>query len=103
VWEPLPKAAIEHEARTVRVPAYNYPFLHAKLAAWAAARVPWPRTAEAAATPRPPWPRHWRNWVRTRNAQGLVTIARPEQLDVPERTQPAAAAEQGATRNACAA
>lgn len=31
----------------------------------------------------PPWPRHWRNWHTVRDVDGLLTVVRPQQLELP--------------------
>lgn len=31
----------------------------------------------------PPWPRHWRNWKTITDEHGLLSVVRPQQLEVP--------------------
>lgn len=31
----------------------------------------------------PPWPHHWRNWHTVRDVDGLLTVVRPQQLELP--------------------
>lgn len=73
----------------MRVPVYEYPFVHEELWEFAAARA---RAAAARALPvlriqppldLPPLPRHWRNFVMVRDADGLWDVVRPAQLLLP--------------------
>ena len=44
---------------------------------------------ESEETQLPPWPRHWRNWHTVTDEHGLLTVVRPQQLELPTVTKTA--------------
>lgn len=109
VHRPLPVDEILRDARTVRVPVYEHPFVHEELWGFVAARareagarwLPFPHIVP----PRelPPLPRHWRNFVTVRDEAGRWLVVRPAQLRVAVASADGADAAAGALHSPASA